>query len=88
MKEPKSSTDPLHGSFEPEYIAMIDTPEGLKEKVPDNYGGVNCGCMHCRHPKVQAGHVVLNHGKFKHPHELGPREINRVSLVGDVDYNG
>jgi hypothetical protein len=67
---------------------LVATPEGLKEEVPANYGKVGCQCMHCRHPKVQAGQVILNHGKFKHPHELGEREINRVSLVGDVDYTG
>ena len=67
---------------------LVETPEGFQLKVPPNYGKVGCGCLHCRHPKVQSGQVVLNHGAFKHAHELGLGEINRVSLQGDVDFAG
>lgn len=70
----------------PESIVPIMTPEGLAVKVPANYGLSDCTCRHCKQAKTNKSSAVINHGPYKPASELGPNEINRVSLPGDIDY--
>lgn len=59
------------------------TPEGVKPVVPANYGTPICECQHCQNYR-RAGKPVagLNHGACI------KGQANRVSLPGDVDYQG
>ena len=67
---------------------MTMTPEGLKENVPDNYGQPGCKCRHCANAAKSKSGNILNHGAYKPAGQLGYKEINRVSLPGDADYDG
>lgn len=62
------------------------TPEGLRSKVPTNYGQEDCECRHCRNIRNAKLPLTLNHGKLKTADELGKNERNRIALPGDVDY--
>ncbi len=64
------------------------TPEGIKHQVPSNYGQLDCQCMHCQQNRRSDHRLVLNHGAYKPAGQLGRNEWNRVSLPGDVDYDG
>lgn len=55
---------------------------------PDNYGLLECTCMHCQSHRANNSKGVINHGPWKDESELGEREINRVTLPGDRDYVG
>ena len=53
-----------------------------------NFGKPDCECGHCSQNKGNGNRSIINHGAYKSAGELVPREINRVSLPGDVDYAG
>ena len=53
-----------------------------------NYGNTGCACLHCAQNKGNGNRSVINHDRYKPIGELGPKEINRVSLPGDPDYAG
>ena len=61
-----------------------DTPEF---SIP-NFGQPDCECMHCRQNRRQGNHHIINHGPYKPASALSQKELNRVSLPGDVDYVG
>ena len=44
-----------------------------------------CTHLHCAAAKARGVNTVLH--QHRPSHELGPREVNRVSLPGDVDYD-
>lgn len=73
-----------------EGVTPVMTPEGPKPEVPANYGQPDCQCRHCQQTKVsrERGQLIINHGPRKSATELGDNEANRVSLPGDVDYEG
>ena len=64
------------------------TPEGPKRKVPANYSLEDCECKHCDWNRKTGGKHALNHGEYKDCSQLADNEVNRVSLPGDVDYDG
>ena len=64
------------------------TPEGPKLKVPANYSLEDCECKHCDWNRKTGGKHALNHGEYKDCSQLADNEVNRVSLPGDVDYDG
>lgn len=58
-------------------------------KKPENFGKDDCQCRHCRAMKTNglfAKGSTLNHGPYKK--KLGPGEVNRQTLPGDIDYQG
>ena len=55
---------------------------------PANFGEPDCECMHCQTNRVNGNRHVINHGAWKPAKELGKKELNRVTLPGDVDYDG
>ena len=59
-----------------------------EHNVPDNYGQPDCECRHCANAAKSKSGNVLNHGAYKPAGQLGYKEINRVSLPGDADYDG
>lgn len=64
------------------------TPEGTKRKVPINYGQADCACMCCAINRRKPRPHIVNHGAYRPARELSKGEINRMSLPGDVDYEG
>ncbi len=60
----------------------------LLEDKPANFGQPDCTCMHCQQSKANDSKLVINHGPVKIYDQLAANEINRVSLPGDVDYEG
>ena len=64
------------------------TPEGLSTAIPTDYGKPGCACLSCRANRASGNRHVINHGSYKPASRLGPKEINRVALPGDVDYSG
>jgi len=56
--------------------------------LPDNYGLENCACMHCQQNRRAEHKLIINHGAYKAAADLGPFEVNRQILPGDVDYAG
>jgi hypothetical protein len=68
--------------------AGYDT-EGMTSKaLPANYGQPDCQCKHCRQNRANKSKLVINHGDYKKASELADNEVNRVTLPGDVDYEG
>jgi hypothetical protein len=66
-------------------------PEAVTPVIPvrpANFGLFDCQCMHCRQNRANGSKLVINHGPAKAIGKLGPNEVNRVSLPGDVDYDG
>ena len=47
-------------------------------------GGEGCGCGMCKNKSDR----IINHGDYKMAGDLAEGEINRVSVPGDVDYDG
>lgn len=45
-------------------------------------------CMHCQAKDRNKSKNIINHGPYKDCSELSQNEINRVSLLGDIDYKG
>jgi hypothetical protein len=56
--------------------------------LPANFGLPDCDCWHCKQnrSKPDKEQYIINHGPNKTASELLPKEINRQSLPGDVDY--
>ena len=55
---------------------------------PANYGQDGCECGMCQNNVINKSNNIINHGEYKVASELGENEINRVSIPGDVDYDG
>lgn len=53
-----------------------------------NFGQPDCECMHCKSNRASGGKHTINHGEYKPAHLLSKGEVNRVTLPGDVDYEG
>ena len=62
------------------------TTEGVT--LPENYGLADCQCQHCLSNNANTHNHTINHGDYKSADELARNEFNRVSLPGDIDYNG
>ena len=60
----------------------------LPHGLPTNFGSTDCQCIHCKQNRASGSKLVLNHVPYKKHYELGKNERNRVSLPGDIDYNG
>jgi len=60
----------------------------IADELPANFGQPDCQCMHCQQNRRSKHPRVINHGDYKLANELVANEINRVSLPGDVDYEG
>lgn len=62
---------------------------GPADLIP-NFGQPDCQCAHCRAMRANNPHGLksINHGKPKTLPQLAKNEVNRVSLPGDVDYEG
>ncbi len=70
----------------------------VKGKVQDvhitpaisNFGQSDCQCQHCQNNRAifKGEKYVINHGPYKSAGQLGEKELNRVSLPGDPDYDG
>ncbi|MHC4121953.1 MAG: hypothetical protein ACYSSI_00135 [Planctomycetota bacterium] len=69
----------------PPKSVTADEPESVTVR-PENYGQPDCQCMHCQTNRANGNRHTINHGSHKLHHELGPRELNRVTLPGDIDY--
>ena len=55
---------------------------------PENYGQPDCECQQCKTNRAKGNRHIINHGPWRPAAELRDNEINRVSLPGDVDYEG
>lgn len=53
-----------------------------------NYGEADCECMYCKSNRANGGKHIINHGPYKPFHLLGRDEFNRVTLPGDIDFQG
>ena len=53
-------------------------------------GGDGCGCGMCKNNESRPlkERKIINHGDYKMAGDLAEGEINRVSVPGDVDYDG
>lgn len=60
------------------------TPFSTQRVLPANFGEADCACKHCQQNRASGSKLTLNHGKDK----LASGELRRVSLPGDVDYDG
>lgn len=69
---------------------MMVTPEVIPilDEVPTNFGQPDCQCRQCCNNRKHGSPLDINHGPRKPASELSHREVNRVSLPGDVDYVG
>ena len=56
--------------------------------LPADFGLPNCTCRHCQNNRASGRELIINHGAYKSRAELGKREVNRVSMPGDFDYEG
>ena len=77
------------GSMDVVTLAMVDAACGdkLTHGLPDNYGQEDCQCQHCNTNRINGNRHVINHG-FQSTTHRRCNELNRVTLPGDVDYNG
>ena len=66
-------------------LSTVATPEQPDIK---NYGKPNCECRHCQQARANKSKNSINHGPHKSASQLAKNEINRVSLPGDLDYDG
>lgn len=61
---------------------------------PANFGLPDCECKHCQSNRANNANratenkLIINHGAYKTSEQLAKNEVNRVSLPGDVDYEG
>ena len=60
----------------------------VASELPANFGQADCQCWHCKGNRINKNKNVINHGPYKTAAELGLNEINRVTLPGDIDYDG
>ena len=56
--------------------------------MPANFGQDDCTCRHCQNNRAKGSPHTLNHGAHKLAKALSKKELNRVTLPGDVDYKG
>ncbi len=56
--------------------------------LPANFGEPDCQCTHCKNNRTHTQQLDINHGAWKPADRLGKNEINRVTLPGDIDYEG
>ena len=56
--------------------------------LPANFGQDDCTCRHCQNNRAKGSPHTLNHGAHKLAKALSKKELNRVTLPGDVDYKG
>ncbi len=63
----------------------IDSKGDLR---PAYFGLPNCECKHCQQNRTNGNGHIINHGPVKTFNKLAKNELNRVSLPGDVDYEG
>ena len=68
-------------------IAEFDKVAEMYGK-PLNFGLPDCACGHCQQARVNGSKNTINHGAWKSASQLGKHELNRVTLPGDVDYDG
>ena len=68
-------------------IAEFDKVAELYNK-PLNFGDPDCMCKMCIGNRSKTKPHILNHGALKRCDQLGENELNRVSLPGDVDFQG
>lgn len=74
----------------------ITIPEGYQDDtgavtgqtLPANFGQIDCQCMHCQQNRRSNHKLLINHGDHKPANQLMKNEVNRVSLPGDIDYDG
>ena len=70
-------------------VTVDDVTVAKKQDTPEfaipNYGEANCECKMCR---VNGNKHIINHGTYKPAKQLQSKELNRVTLPGDVDYEG
>ena len=57
-----------------------------EQPLIENFGESDCECTDCKLNRLNGNHHVINHGDWKPAVELGPSELNRVTLPGDPDY--
>ncbi|MBE3141172.1 MAG: hypothetical protein IMZ53_11415 [Thermoplasmata archaeon] len=71
-------------------IAQQPIAQETAQRLPANYGLPDCTCWHCKQNRSQpeARQYIINHSPYKTASEFVGREINRVSLPGDCDYQG
>ena len=84
----QKSVNRKQGITEQEFTEKVSEIYDVPVKLPANFGQPNCECMHCQSKRVNKSKNIINHGPVKTAAQLGPNEINRVSLPGDVDYRG
>ena len=76
----------------PEQSKPNNKPEQIKTHTlrPENYGLDNCQCKHCQTCITNKNPKRLNHGAYMTAAELEQNgyDLNRVTLPGDIDYNG
>ena len=66
----------------------VDQVMGNGQGIPD-FGGPECGCKMCHNYRARGKDTkLLNHGPYKPVSELAEDQLNRVSLPGDIDYQG
>ena len=58
----------------------------MDKELPANFGQPDCECMHCKQNRKAVKPLLINHEQYKHADQLLAKEVNRVSLPGDVDY--
>lgn len=78
-------------SIEPEpNIPLVEPNLSNSEcrTLPENYGLENCTCQHCQQNRRSSNKLIINHGAYKKAADLGPFEVNRQILPGDIDYVG
>jgi hypothetical protein len=69
-------------------IAQQPLAQETAQRLPANFGLDNCQCQHCKTNRQHDSKLIINHGPAKSYNQLKPGEVNRVSLPGDVDYDG
>ena len=89
QKQTTKTENAKDGTLKPEDVrTLIMTPEGPKPEVPTNYGLEDCQCKQCKLQGTGRPMHIFNHGAYKDANQLADKEINRVALPGDVDYEG
>ena len=86
---PESGTNvPEVGQFEDGTNTLGQVGQTLNK--PENYGLDNCQCKHCQQIRTNKSTARLNHGEYMTATELEQNgyDLNRVTLPGDIDYNG
>lgn len=80
---PKAELSPnVPKKMSPECPRLNEQP-AVNSKLPLNYGLENCTCKHCESNRINGNKLVVNHTG-----QQLPGQVNRVSLPGDIDYDG